>query len=280
MAVPQYETFREPFDTGIRITYITAPGGYHPLHWHEELELLYHLNGESDIIIDGKKYRLQKKHLMVVESRQVHSTYTYDPASMFICIHISKKYMEKYLPGLNLCRIHCTPEDITDENFPAYLELCKLLEVITALYIKDPIAGSMETEGIILQVFARLIRSFSTNEAPAGAKIDQMTAERIRTIITYVSEHFHEPVTLDDMAGRLGLGKEYFCRFFKKHMGMSFLQYVNEVRASHIYQDLETTDIPIADLLEKNGFTNQKLFNRTFRQIYGCTPSAVRKAHR
>lgn len=54
MAVPQYETFREPFDFGIRITYITAPGGYHPLHWHEELELLYHLNGESDIIIDGK----------------------------------------------------------------------------------------------------------------------------------------------------------------------------------------------------------------------------------
>ena len=107
-----------------------------------------------------------------------------------------------------------------------------------------------------------------------------MTAERIRTIITYVSEHFREPITLDYISGELGLGKEYFCRFFKKHMGMSFLQYVNEVRASHIYQDLETTDTPIAELLEKNGFTNQKLFNRVFKQIYGCTPSAVRKAQK
>ena len=279
MAIPQYETFREPFDTGIRISYITSPGGYHPLHWHEELELLYHLNGETDIIIDGKKYKLQKKRLMAIESRQVHSTYTYDRASMFICIHISKYYMEKYFPGLNLYQIHCTPDDITDENLLDYLKLCKMMETITRLYITESPAYAMETEGIILQIFARLIRNFSTSTAPSTAKIDHMSAERIRTIITYVSEHFREPITLDDIAGELGLGKEYFCRFFKKHMGMSFLQYLNEVRASHIYQDLEMTDTPIAELLEDNGFTNQKLFNRVFRQIYGCTPSAVRKAH-
>jgi len=31
------------------------------------------------------------------------------------------------------------------------------------------------------------------------------------------------------------------------------------------------------EIMEENGFTSQKLFNRTFKEIYGCTPSAVRK---
>lgn len=59
-------------------------------------------------------------------------------------------------------------------------------------------------------------------------------------------------------------------------MGMSFLQYVNEVRISHIYQDLIRTDTPVGELADQNGFSNQKLFNRTFKEIYGCTPSSVR----
>ena len=61
---------------------------------------------------------------------------------------------------------------------------------------------------------------------------------------------------------------------------MSFLQYVNEVRVTHIYQDLIHTDTPISELMEQTGFTSQKLFNRTFREIYGCTPSQVRKRSR
>ena len=58
---------------------------------------------------------------------------------------------------------------------------------------------------------------------------------------------------------------------------MSFLRYLNEVRVAHVYQDLVNTEEPISYIMEKNGFTNQKLFNRTFRELYGTTPSAVRR---
>jgi AraC-like DNA-binding protein len=104
------------------------------------------------------------------------------------------------------------------------------------------------------------------------------TVERIRKVIQYVESHYTEPVSLEDAAGLLGIGKEYFCRFFKKNMGISFLRYVNQVRASHIYQDLIHTDLAIAEIMEKNGFTNQKLSNRTFKELYGCTPSKIRKS--
>lgn len=71
------EFFHEISPQGIRLSYLTAPGGYHPPHWHDELEILYPLNGEADINIEGKIYREVKKHILVVESRQVHSFYAY-----------------------------------------------------------------------------------------------------------------------------------------------------------------------------------------------------------
>ena len=275
-----YETYRKVDTEGIYLSYSTAPGGYHPLHWHEEIELLYQLNGRSDIQIDEKKYQIQNKLLTVINSRQVHSIHTYSDTSMFICVHISKKLIEKYIPDIDLYRIYCIPDDIPDSQFPEYLSVCRQMEDLLRLYITDKPAWQMESEGIILQVLAQLIRHFSRKSAPDEiglSSADRTSFNRIRDVITYVEEHFREPISLQDIAGHLSLGREYFCRFFKKNMGMSFLRYLNEVRISHVYQDLEQTDAPIAEIAEKNGFLNQKLFNRTFREVYGCTPSAVRR---
>lgn len=275
-----YETYRKVDTEGIYLSYSTAPGGYHPLHWHEEIELLYQLNGRSDIQIDGKKYQIQNKLLTVINSRQVHSIHTYSDTSMFICVHISKKLIEKYIPDIDLYRIYCIPDDIPDSQFPEYLSVCRQMEDLLRLYITDKPAWQMESEGIILQVLAQLIRHFSRKSAPDEiglSSADRTSFNRIRDVITYVEEHFREPISLQDIAGHLSLGREYFCRFFKKNMGMSFLRYLNEVRISHVYRDLEQTDAPIAEIAEKNGFLNQKLFNRTFREVYGCTPSAVRR---
>jgi AraC-like DNA-binding protein len=264
-------------DSGIQISYMTVPGGYRPPHWHEELELLYQLNGETDINMEGEKHRLLKKHLMVVNSSVVHSTYCHDSAEMFVCVHISPKHMRKYIPDIEFYRINCCPDQISDECFPQYLEICKVMERLTRIYIGDVFAFSMEAEGIILQVLALLMRSFSTNMIPIENHADVLIKERIREVILYVDENFREPISSADVAGYVGLDQKYFCRFFKKHMGMSFHQYLNEIRLAHIYQDIISTTDSIKEIAERNGMLNQKLFNQTFKKLYGCKPSAIRK---
>lgn len=47
-------------------------------------------------------------------------------------------------------------------------------------------------------------------------------------------------------------------------MGVTYFQYLNEIRLSHIYRDLTSTDLPLKVLLEKHGFTNYKLFRKCF----------------
>ena len=74
---PYYEVFRDVNELGIQLAYRTTPGGYHPLHWHEELELLFPLNGDATVTIDGSTYQLRRRQLLAIESGQVHSTNTY-----------------------------------------------------------------------------------------------------------------------------------------------------------------------------------------------------------
>ena len=85
-----------------------------------------------------------------------------------------------------------------------------------------------------------------------------------------------EPLSLSDISDRFALNPEYFCRFFKKNMGFTFLEYVNMVRLSHIYSDLMQTGDSITQIMERHGFINYKVFNRMFKEVYGCLPSKFR----
>lgn len=278
MELPFYETTQYLNPMGLSMAYVTTPGGYHPMHWHEDLEILYPLNGVVDVCVENKKYTLKEKHFSVIESSQIHSTCSHTDTSMFLCIHLSKKQLKNYLPDIEFRYIHCIPDEVMDLCFPQYRKICELLETMTRLYIKDAPFHSLEEEGILLQIIAQLLRNFSA-EDPMAYMSDPHTKERIREIISYVEKNFRDPISLQDISDHLGLTKEYFCRFFKKNMGISFLSYLNEVRLSHIYQDIQNTDAPISEIMEHNGFTNQKLFNRAFKEQYNQTPSSIRHPH-
>lgn len=277
MEQPFYKPHFDMSELGILITYTTTPGGYHPLHWHEEVELLYPLNGEIELTIEGRKHKLSQHSVAVIESSQIHSTYSADHTSTFLCIHVMKRQLASYIPDIELSRISCYPDIVDDSNLYQYYKLCKLLEELSTLCVDTPSYYTLETEGIMMQVFAHLLRYFSTSAEVKFSDSNRLTMERIRDVITYVEEHYREPISLQDVSELLGLEKETFCRFFKKNMGISFLNYVNEIRLSHVYQDLINTEDSISVIRDNNGFTNQKVFNREFKKLYGCTPSEVRK---
>ncbi len=277
MQHPYHKTFQSLSPMGILIRFASTPGGYFPLHWHDELELLYPLNGEISLRLAGEDHLIPERALAAIDPCQVHSTFCRNRASMFLNVHLSKRLLENYLPDISMRRIHCLPDCTEEPLLPEYRELCGFAEKLVLLYMKDTPIFMMEAEGIVLQLLAHLFRKFSVNTANLSAPVDIMTMERIRTVISYTKEHFREAISLGDVSGQLGLGKESFCRFIKKNMGMSYLNYLSEVRLSHVYKDLQDSDAPVGEIMAANGFTNQKLFNRAFKKLYGQTPSSVRQ---
>lgn len=100
---------------------------------------------------------------------------------------------------------------------------------------------------------------------------------RLIAVTDYVNAHYSEPVSLQNAAAVVALNPECFCRFFSKNKGITFLEYVNQMRFSQVCRDILHTDRNITDILARHGFTNYKLFRRMFYETYGCTPSAKRK---
>lgn len=135
-------------------------------------------------------------------------------------------FLEEQIPDIRMYRIECHPEKIAEEDFPEYRRLCALFEQVTERFIRNEGMFFLEATGVILQAFAILLQSFSEKIPLEPTGRDALTRERIRKVIAFVEEHYMEQVSLDDMAGLLGFGKEYFCRFFKKNMGMPFGRYL------------------------------------------------------
>ena len=134
----------------------------------------------------------------------------------------------------------------------------------------------MSSDGTVLLMLADLIQYFSVHTLPENTRRQKQSNDVLREIIAYVNNHYKDSLTLDDMARQTGFSREYFCRFFKQHMGITFLRYVNEVRISHAGRLLSDTDLSISEIMQESGFTNQTLFNRLFKEIYGMTPRQAR----
>ena len=101
---------------------------------------------------------------------------------------------------------------------------------------------------------------------------------RLDTILDYIAQNYRH-ISIEEIAGIAYLQPGYFCRFFKKCMGITFLEYQNELRLSFIYLDIISTDDSIKDILERHGFTNYKLFRRMFFEHFKASPTEVRKTH-
>ena len=126
---------------------------------------------------------------------------------------------------------------------------------------------------------ADLIRYFSVYSLPGTTTGTGQSNDILRKIISYVNEHYTEKLSLEEVANQVGFSREYFCRFFKQHMGITFLRYLNEVRISHAGRILMNTDKSISEVMQESGFTNQTIFNRLFKEIYGMTPRQARNSY-
>lgn len=236
---------------------------------------LFCLNGEVRIHAEHDTLTLSHNQLIVFDSKEVHSIHSDSKLYMFLCIHVDKKLLSVYCPNLELYHIKCRPVPLDDPKAIQYIHLCQLAHELTRTNIKNASTRAMRSDGTALLMLADLIQYFSEYAPPETAS--GHGNRTIRELISYVNEHYTEKLSLEDAADYVGFSREYFCRFFKQHMGLTFLRYLNEVRISHAGRLLSSTDLSISEIMNTCGFTNQTIFNRLFKEIYGMTPRQARK---
>ena len=99
----------------------------------------------------------------------------------------------------------------------------------------------------------------------------------MKVILDYISEHYKETITIEELAEILHFSPQYFMRFFKKYTGMTCLDYINEYRLNTAAKLLLETNWTISEIAEEVGLGNVSYFNRLFKRKYEMTPREYRK---
>jgi len=105
--------------------------------------------------------------------------------------------------------------------------------------------------------------------------------ERMRRILELIDERCQDPTfCLNDVASELGLSASYTTTLFKECQGETLMSYVDGVRMQKAIQLLETTDIPVRDVVAQVGYTDQTNFTRKFKALKNTTPAVYRQQFR
>ncbi|TCL61777.1 AraC family two component transcriptional regulator [Hydrogenispora ethanolica] len=97
---------------------------------------------------------------------------------------------------------------------------------------------------------------------------------------SYMAEHYHEPLTLNRLAGVVHMSPNYFSSVFSNELGQSFLEYLTELRVEKAKQRLGDPDAKAFEVGAGVGYENPQYFSKIFKKYTGMTPTEYREALR
>jgi AraC-like DNA-binding protein len=103
--------------------------------------------------------------------------------------------------------------------------------------------------------------------------------ERIARSIQYMKEHLREPLNVTKLASVVNFSKSHFTALFHRVTGYAPARYLNHLRMQQAVQMLNTTALPIKEISEQLGFSDQLYFSRAFSKVHGHSPSEHRRRY-
>lgn len=93
----------------------------------------------------------------------------------------------------------------------------------------------------------------------------------------YIEEHYTENITLTSMSELTFVNPSYLGYLFKREVGVSFVEYVNEKRIDKAARYLLETNMKVYEIMDNIGITDKNYFLKLFKKYKGSTPTAYRK---
>ncbi len=104
--------------------------------------------------------------------------------------------------------------------------------------------------------------------------------KRVHQVVDYISAHYTEISSLDDLADHFYMSKPYLCRIFQEVTNFTITEYINLTRVSAGRQYLLNEDLSITEIANRLGYESLTYFERVFKKFTSQTPLQMRKAMR
>lgn len=259
--------------------YITRLSEEYPsvtTHWHEEAELTLIVKGNCHYQVDLVDYEVKEGDLLFVPPLFLHAiskgtceefvSETYVFHLNFLGGNSTDICSTRYLaPMMN--QEFAMPSLIAEKH-PAYASLRKIFDQITSLYVENMEGYELALKSLLLQVIFLLLqysKKFTKGEQGRHS-------EKLKSVLDYIEEHYAEQVSVAELAKLCYFSEYHFMRFFKKHMNMTCVEYMNNFRLEKAVELFEQGHASILEVSMSVGFRNLSYFHRAFKKKYGMTP--------
>lgn len=247
------------------------------LHWHNYIEIFYVKRGNIRITTGDLSFHLDTGHICFIDSGIIHSVSQTDVDNEILVLQIST---DRSSPFCALQKYKFNAQTYLSDLSNATLPLKELQKLLDDCYEESVVkATGYQTiiSSFINALFGIMIRNFYLVLKTDDDYIAESNLQRLSNIINYLDSHYTERITLQELADNLHMNYYYLSHFFKDTAGVSFQDYLNNLRVDKSLSLLSNNEIGVTRIAYDIGFSNSKAYTKAFREKFGVIPSEYRK---
>ena len=131
-------------------------------------------------------------------------------------------------------------------------------------------------ESLMSVLAVHLLRKHSASVPTKQVTSYKLPPAKLEMVIAYIQDHLEKNLSLEEIAGQLGMSSYYFARSFKNTLGIAPHQYLVQCRIERAKILLAKTQLSITEIAFQVGYTNQSHFSTLFRKHTAMTPRNYR----
>ncbi|MFE4713286.1 AraC family transcriptional regulator [Paenibacillus sp. NPDC056722] len=247
------------------------------MHTHDFFELFLILKGSVVHIINGKRQLLQENTLVFIRDRDVHYyEQTTDSDCQFINLSFNREVLDDLVaflgegfPSERLLEPVMPPSTVLSKMEKEYVRY--RLDQLSLIPQEKKLAVKAEVRAILTDLFSRYIKAEADPVELTGQP------EWFKDLCREVRKKEHFTQGTAALVGLSDKSHAYLCRMFRKHLGMSPTQYINELRMSYAENLLLNTDMEIVEISLEIGLENVSYFYDLFKRRHSLTPHRYRQ---
>lgn len=240
--------------------------------FQEEHVIIYMIRGRSAVDVNGELSALNSQDFIIINSGSEY-TINSDNGSFMLLIEINSVMLqEMYSSGL--FHFQCCSSRYMGVKYEKFRYL---IQNLLGEYAIEKDGISCRKLSILYSLCDGMMQYFLVSDIESDKSTDGHTS--MIPVMQYVSSHYREKISLDQMAALMYMAPSSFSRKFKKIFGTNFVTYVAKVRMNHALDDLLNSALPVSDIAMNNGFGTASQFNKAFKTTYNMSPREYKASY-
>ena len=250
---------------------------YH-YNWHSGVEILILLKGRIDMSCNSEVFTMEPLDTIIISPQVGHATLALEEDTTALVIHVSKEFFQYFDPNFGMYQF-VLRSDKTNRYNEFFTSLRhRAAQMMLLMVNSESTDRQLCLENHYLAMMSDIYREIdAVKTIPVHTKPADMTVATFDKMIAYIDENYKQKIELEDIAKIGGYNVNYTSQFFKRQLGVSFLEYVLRLRLREATVRLANSTDSVAHIASDCGFADIKAFNVSFKKHFHTTPSEYRK---